>query len=223
MVASLEFFRADGRRVRAGAGTTSPNDHVEVVSISAQRRPWRDAQAGLQQGLQAKREAQVTDVGTLAEIEAIKRLKARYFRFLDTKQWDKFRSVFTDDLELTTDTSRPDANGKVESQQKFKGADDFVGKLSKRLAETITVHHGHMPEIDLTSPTTAKGIWAMEDVLTENVNGRLVGYGHYHETYEKVRGEWKIKTLHLTRLSVVTSGDWNAKAGDWNPGRKTGT
>ena len=25
----------------------------------------------------------------------------------------------------------------------------------------VTVHHGHMPEIDVTSPTTATGTWAM--------------------------------------------------------------
>ena len=28
------------------------------------------------------------------------------------------------------------------------------------------------------------------------------GYGHYHETYEKVAGEWRIKTITLTRLRV---------------------
>jgi hypothetical protein len=28
----------------------------------------------------------------------------------------------------------------------------------------------------------------------------LAGYGHYHETYEKVEGAWRIKTSTLTRL-----------------------
>jgi hypothetical protein len=28
----------------------------------------------------------------------------------------------------------------------------------------------------------------------------MVGWGHYTETYERVDGEWKIKTLVLTRL-----------------------
>ena len=27
-------------------------------------------------------------------------------------------------------------------------------------------------------------------------------YGHYYETYEKVAGQWKIKSLKLTRLRV---------------------
>ena len=32
----------------------------------------------------------------------------------------------------------------------------------------------------------------------------LHGYGHYHETYEKVDGQWLIKTITLTRLRVDT-------------------
>ena len=37
--------------------------------------------------------------------------------------------------------------------------------LEPVLQDVVTVHHGHMPEIELTSPTTARGIWAMEDML----------------------------------------------------------
>jgi hypothetical protein len=34
----------------------------------------------------------------------------------------------------------------------------------------------------------------------------LVGYGHYHETYENTAGQWLIKSSKLTRLreDVVT-------------------
>jgi len=67
----------------------------------------------------------------------------------------------------------------------------------------LTTHHGHMPEIEFTSPTTAEGIWSMEDMLKWPKGSRIRemhGYGHYHETYEKVGGAWRIKTLKLTRL-----------------------
>jgi hypothetical protein len=69
------------------------------------------------------------------------------------------------------------------------------------------VHHGHTPEIDITSATTATGTWAMEDVLRWPDSGplrSLHGYGHYHETYERVAGQWYIKTITLTRLRVDT-------------------
>jgi hypothetical protein len=71
----------------------------------------------------------------------------------------------------------------------------------------VTVHHGHMPEIEVTSPTTARGVWAMEDKLRwpEGSPVRAMhGYGHYHETYERTQEGWRIKTITLTRLRVDT-------------------
>ena len=64
----------------------------------------------------------------------------------------------------------------------------------------MTVHQCHTPEIDVTSPSTATGIWAMEDMLRYPDGTELHGYGHYHETYEKQDGKWRIKLSKLTRL-----------------------
>jgi hypothetical protein len=66
----------------------------------------------------------------------------------------------------------------------------------------ITVHQGHMPEIEFTSNTTAMGICALNDIVIWPSGVRLDGYGHYHETYEKAGGECRIKTSTLTRLHV---------------------
>ena len=66
----------------------------------------------------------------------------------------------------------------------------------------------HTPEIELTSATTARGIWALQDVVRFGPGVTLVGYGHYHETYEKRDGAWRIKSLHLTRTILrMTGGD----------------
>jgi hypothetical protein len=80
------------------------------------------------------------------------------------------------------------------------GADDFMAFLSQTLADVVTVHHCHTPEIDLTSATTASGIWAMEDMLRWPNDMELHGYGHYLEDYGKVDGQWRITRLVLTRL-----------------------
>jgi hypothetical protein len=48
----------------------------------------------------------------------------------------------------------------------------------------------------------------MEDILAWSDGKKLQGYGHYHETYRKEAGQWKIATLHLTRLRVDMTGDW---------------
>jgi hypothetical protein len=128
---------------------------------------------------------------TLADIEAIKQLKARYCRFLDTKDWTAWRTLFTDDF--LSDTSP--AGGKV-----IEGADEFVAFTRKSLRNQATVHQVHAPEIELTSATTAKGVWALEDVVRFGLGVNLRGYGHYHETYAKVDGEWRIASSTLTRL-----------------------
>ena len=116
-------------------------------------------------------------------LEEIKQLKARYFRTLDTKDWEGMRAVFADDLVMDTSSS---GGGVVE------GADKFMAFLSQVLADVVSVHHGHMPEIELTSPTTARGIWAMNDLLRWPNGRELRGYGHYHETYALIDGRWKI-------------------------------
>lgn len=125
------------------------------------------------------------------DIEAIRQLKARYFRTLDTKDWEGLRRVFTDDVVIDTTGS---GGGRV------TGAGAFVGYLEEVLAGTVTVHQGHMPEIEVTSDTSATGVWALHDIVIWPGGARLDGYGHYHETYEKVGGEWRIASSTLTRL-----------------------
>jgi uncharacterized protein (TIGR02246 family) len=127
------------------------------------------------------------------DIEAIKQLKARYFRTMDTKDWAAMRQVFADDVVVDSTES----GGGVVS-----GADEFIAFLQQTLGDVVTVHHGHMPEIEVTSATVASGVWALEDVLEWPDGTELHGYGHYHETYAKVDGAWRITTLRLTRLRM---------------------
>jgi uncharacterized protein (TIGR02246 family) len=128
--------------------------------------------------------------------EAIKQLKARYFRTMDTKDWEGMRDVFTDDVLVDT----TEAGGGV-----VEGGDAFVASLRTVLNDVVTVHHGHMPEIEIRSETEARGIWAMQDILEWPNGRRMYGYGHYHETYERIANGWRIKTLKLTRLRVDVS------------------
>jgi uncharacterized protein (TIGR02246 family) len=125
------------------------------------------------------------------DIEAIKQLKARYFRTLDTKDWPAYREVFTDDVVMDTSES---------GGETITGADAFLEYLRQALADATTVHQGHMPEITLTSATTASGIWALHDIVIWPGGMRLDGYGHYHETYRKGDDGWRIASSKLTRL-----------------------
>ena len=128
------------------------------------------------------------------DIEAIRQLKARYFRLMDTKDWDGLAQVFADDVMI-------DVTG--EGGGVTHSVAEYIPFLRANIENVITVHHGHMPEIELTSATTAKGIWALEDQLWWPEGGPLKhmhGFGHYHETYEKRDGDWRIKTMTITRL-----------------------
>jgi hypothetical protein len=133
----------------------------------------------------------------LLAIEEIKQLKARYFRCMDTRRWTELASVFSRDAHLDADGFTAD------------GRDGIVAFLQRVLRDARTVHHGHMPEITITSPTTAHGIWAMFDYVEfgssdpDGVAPRgLVGYGHYEEDYVVEDQAWRIAYLRLTRLRV---------------------
>lgn len=132
-----------------------------------------------------------------ADLEAIKALKARYFRLLDTKDWAAFRELFTDDVAIDTTA----AGGSV-----TEDADEFVAFLVDVLADAVTVHQGHMPEIELTGPDSATGVWALHDIVVFPSGLRLDGYGHYSETYARTADGWRIASSTLTRLHQDFSG-----------------
>jgi uncharacterized protein (TIGR02246 family) len=131
------------------------------------------------------------------DLEAIKQLKARYCRTMDTKDWAGMRALFAD--HVTMDTT--ESGGTV-----ISGADAFMAFLEEAIGEVVTVHQCHTPEIELVSTGEARGIWAMEDMLRFPDGSELHGYGHYHETYEKQDGSWRIASSTLTRLRMDFSG-----------------
>jgi hypothetical protein len=131
---------------------------------------------------------------TANDVEQIKQLKARYFRCIDTHDWDGLESVFATD-------ARIDMTG--EGGGVTTTAREFRDRLARLLDGVTSVHHGHMPEIVVVSDTQAAGIWAMEDKLWWPEGApiqHLHGYGHYHERYGKIDGRWVITEMTLTRL-----------------------
>tara|TARA_R110000823_G_C15898317_1_gene496704 strand:+ start:972 stop:1442 length:471 start_codon:yes stop_codon:yes gene_type:complete len=132
-------------------------------------------------------------VNATDDMEMLRQLKARYCRFLDGKDWAAWRALFTDDFVSDTRAS----GGPL-----IEGGDAFVAYVRKTLGPQYrkTVHQVHAPELQIQSENAASGIWALEDFVRFFPGLSLRGYGHYHETYEKAGGEWRIKTSTLTRL-----------------------
>jgi hypothetical protein len=128
----------------------------------------------------------------LDEIESIKQLKYRYFRCLDSKRWAELADCFAPDATTSYDSGK----------YSFKGRDQILGFLEGALGQptTITMHHGHHPEITLTSPTTATGTWYLEDqVIDAKRNTMLRGAAFYHDEYVKLGGSWKLQSTGYVR------------------------
>ena len=129
---------------------------------------------------------------------AICELKARYCRFLDTKQWDAWTDLFT--LDLVLDTS--EAGG----PPPITGRAEAITLVRQTIEFAQTAHQVHTPEITITGDT-AEGIWAMQDRVIWAEGHAVTGYGHYTESYVKQGGEWKIASSKLTRLILDFSAD----------------
>jgi hypothetical protein len=132
-------------------------------------------------------------IKNLHDIEEIKQLKARYFRYLDQKRWDDWKELFTPDLYAQADGST------------FTNRETFVGLVAQLLADVESAHQGHMPEIRIVDKDHAEGIWALDDVLRfpgDPIPG-IHGKGRYHEKYVRTDEGWKIASTVLTRLYPV--------------------
>ena len=133
------------------------------------------------------------------ELEAIRQVKARYCRFLDTKDYAAWRALFAPDVVVKLDLAVSAGGADPQTMPALEGIEAFEPVVMSGVADAATMHHCHTPEIELTSESTATGIWAMEDLLIFADGNELHGAGHYHETYEKRDGAWVITSLHLTR------------------------
>jgi hypothetical protein len=135
-----------------------------------------------------------------ADFLEIQKLKARYFRFMDTKQWELFGELFTEDMKFYIESE----SGAGSGEPTFDGRQALIGYLAASHPGKVTVHQGHMPEIELTGADTATGVWAMFDWVDDpGRGGAWQGFGHYHERYVRgPDGRWRICEVRLTRLRV---------------------
>ena len=148
----------------------------------------------------------------LHEIEAIKRLKYTYLRCLDLKQWTEMEQCFT------ADATAAYGDGKYS----FAGRDAIMQFLRAALGGShMITSHRVQPEIDLTSASTATGIWALDDtVIDTNSNTVIRGAAFYRDEYVKIGGHWKIAStgyqrLFEERLARRDTPSWRLTANRW--------
>jgi hypothetical protein len=153
----------------------------------------------------------LNDLARLVAIEDIKQLKARYYRVLDTHDWEGFRSLWTPDAIM--DMNFPDRILTSEDGI-YRGPDAITAFAIKAVGAATSIDHALMPEIEILTATTARAIWAQEDRVfwpEGYPNKSLHGFGYEHETYEMIDGKWRIKSTKLVR--VKTDIERNAPRG----------
>jgi len=150
----------------------------------------------------------MTAAERLTAIEAIRNLKAKYWRGVDTADGALVRSILASDCVLDYMGCCTDpVTGKDHMPQMnivLRGRDSWQTENLEG-PRIVTVHQGHQAEIEVTGETTANGLWVFTDRFFIPPGGpftRLTGYGHYHETYAVEGGAWKLKTTRITRLWV---------------------
>lgn len=146
-------------------------------------------------------------VDQLFALEEIKWTFGERLRCMDTKEWHIYPTLHTADMVSTT-FGDFNVEGPEAVTEAIKGVLDGPNPVT-------SVHHAHTPLIEFTSDTTARGVWAMEDMLWWT-NGdheeHLHGYGHYHEEYRKENGRWLISRRSLSRLRVdATPNFWTRR------------
>lgn len=148
----------------------------------------------------------MTETERLAAIEAIRDLKAKYWRGVDTGDGALVRSILAEDCELDFRGCCADPTSGVdflpEMNVVMKGRESWQAQA---LEGYVTSHQGHQAEIAVTGPGEAQAIWTFTDRFFYPPGmkyRRFIGYGYYHETYCKEVGKWLLKTTRITRLWV---------------------
>ena len=119
------------------------------------------------------------------DLAAITRLKYRYLRCLDTKQWDDFAVCFAPD-------ATADYNGLT-----FDNPTALVDYMRANMGEgVLTMHQAHHPEIDLdpSDADRATGSWYLHDrVVVDAFRFSLEGGAIYSDRYVRGPSGWLIQ------------------------------
>lgn len=143
------------------------------------------------------------------DLDALCRLKYRYLRTLDLKQWDDF-----------ADTLTPDVQASYGPHLSFTDRTSVVDFMRASLGPAIiTVHHCHHPELSADGDT-ATGTWYLDDtVIVTEQRLVLTGAAFYDDTYTRCAdGRWRISRTGYVRsyeaVQPLPDG-WRLTANRW--------
>jgi SnoaL-like domain len=146
-----------------------------------------------------------------ADVEAIKQVKYRYMRALDTKDWDEYAGTLAEDI-------KADYGPSIGNELHFTNRTELVDYMRSALGpNVITEHRVTHPEITVTGDT-ATGSWYLQDkVIVADLDFLLIGAAFYRDTYRRTENGWKISGTGYDRTYDATMSlkgmDFNVKPG----------
>ena len=132
----------------------------------------------------------------LAALEEIRRLKYRYFRTLDLKEWDEFGQT------LTADALGAYGTRVYGEKLTLDGREAIVGFMREQLTNSvITMHVAQHPELEVDGDE-AEGSWGFEDtVIVPDFKVLIRGAGYYRDRYRReADGVWRIAGTSYERI-----------------------
>jgi hypothetical protein len=134
----------------------------------------------------------------LADVEAIKQVKYRYLRGLDTKHWDDFAGTLTEDV-------KGDYGSSLGKELHFTNRTDLVDYMRSAMGSGIvTEHRVTHPEITVTGDE-ASATWYLQDrVIVAEYNFMLIGAAFYRDQYRRTADGWRISATGYDRTYEAT-------------------
>ena len=135
-------------------------------------------------------------VRRLEDIHEIQQLKYRYLRCMDTGNHEELATLFHPDVVVDV------VGGSYHIQ--LNGRDAYVNFIRENIhAGIVAMHHGHHPEIEILSDTTAHARWYLEDIFIDlEQKTRMQGSLIYDDDYVKV-GQWLLKSTSYYRVFEI--------------------
>lgn len=141
-------------------------------------------------------------------VEIIRRKKAQYCRFVDTKQWSRLPEIALPTAKLNFFEPDMTPLGVGKKKLLFDSLQAYTDYVSKGLAGMQSIHVIGLEELEQTSPDEVKAIFCMrDDVKMVNSLGLVwsTGGGYYHETWRRKGDDWFLESLRLERSYVAVS------------------
>ena len=157
----------------------------------------------------AKTDELTAIVNELRDIEALKRLKARYCHSVDGGRWDELESLLAEDAVCDYGFFGV-----------YTGRDQIMNEFFSELvssAASFNAHMVHNPIIDVRGDTASAAWYLTAQTTIQPANQAVWVMCIYHDEFLRVEGEWKFAAIRFEFKYYSPYEDGWAKTPMWDP------